>query len=118
MQLSEQIIKIKSRLKDKPDPLLHEVLKSLEKLDKLNTVEGLIEFHKREFCSPDEAAEYLECSGTSARKKIQSYFKSLENPSSGRSHRIEIPAIAINEGKKKPNYVVIRRGLKPLKQQQ
>ncbi len=111
MTLTDQIHKIQKRLEEKPDPLLAEVLKSLKKLEKLNTVEGLIEFHKREFCNVDDAAKYLGCEGRTARKNVLNYFKPP-----GRSHRIDIPAITMNEGKQRQYYVVVKRGLKPLKQ--
>jgi hypothetical protein len=111
MTISEQIHKIQTRLNERPDPLLADVLTSLEKLETLSTVDGLLKFHKQEFCSTKKAAEYLGCSDTATRKKVLNYFRPK-----GRANQIRIPAIALNEGKQKQNYVIVKRGLKALKQ--
>ena len=109
MSITEQIRKLKTRLKSKPDPLLAETLKSLQELERLETVEGLIDFHQKEFCSIDDAASYLGCAKETVLKNVKNSFKP-----DGRPQRIDIPAVEFYNGKKK-SYIVLRRALKSLK---
>jgi len=109
MTLIEQIRKIKARLEDKPDPLMVETLKSLQKLERLQTVAGLIEFHQREYCSTADAAEIAGCKPSTMRKNIMNYHKPP-----GRPQRVDVPSIIISDGKTQ-RYIVVKRGLKPLK---
>ncbi len=56
-RISAQIDQLKKRLRDETDPMLEEVLMSLQQLQQLETVEGLIEFHEQQYCGRAEACE-------------------------------------------------------------
>jgi len=103
-----QIYDIKRRLRKAPDPLLADILESLQHLQRLETVEGLIEFHEQHYCSRAEAAELTGKSPESIRQYIDNYFK---HPDSRR--RTKLAAIPIGDSKRK-SYAIVRKSLKDI----
>ena len=107
-KITTQIYDVKRRLRKAPDPLLVDILESLQQLQHLETVEGLIEFHEQHYCSRAEAAELAGKSPESIRQYIDNYFK---HPDSRR--RTKLAAIPIGDTNRK-SYVIVKKSLKDI----
>ncbi len=74
-RISAQIDQLKKRLRDETDPMLEEVLTSLQQLQRLETVEGLIEFHEQQYCGRAEACEITGKPSETIRQYIDNYIQ-------------------------------------------
>lgn len=106
-KLESQIRRVEQRLQEKPDPLLRDVLESLLELDRLNTVEGALDFFERTFCNPLEAAELTGIPYESIRQYVNNYVKFPD------SRRTKLPCRTLGSSNKTV-YVLTKKSLKNL----
>ncbi len=107
-RISAQIDQLKKRLRDETDPMLEEVLTSLQQLQRLETVEGLIEFHEQQYCGRAEACEITGKPSETIRQYIDNY---IHHPDSRR--RTKIAAIPIGSSQRK-SYVIVKKSLRDI----
>ncbi len=102
-----QITKIKKRLRDNPDPLLEDVLRSLQRLRDLETVEGLIAFHQQEYCGRAEACEITGKTPETIRQYVNNYVRHPD------SRRTKIAVVPVGDTQRK-TYVIVKKSLKDI----
>jgi len=103
LTLRQQINKLQKRINRDHDPLDLAIMDSLKQLERLETEEGLVEFHKQHYCGTPEAQEILGIPYQHLVLRLQNYVNN--------DGRKRIAAIELNPGSKRKSFVVVKQSL-------